>query len=144
MIPSNLRQKTITLFNSNFLGLTMFESTNHDKVIFFSARTSPNSSHFPCQVKHVRFLSISRQRQTRKLFSIIILTQRIIRTRSSIFYYMVDINIHTRNLPVYNSGQYIYVTSLCKFFFVFQDLIDRINSHFQRIAFQRNLLLIGF
>ena len=56
---------------------------------------------------------------------------------------MVDINIHTRNLPVYNSSQYIYVPSLWKFFFVFQDLIDRINSHFQRIAFQRNFFLLA-
>ena len=30
------------------------------------------------------------------------------------------------------------------FFFVLQDLIDRINPYFQGIAFQRNLLLIGF
>ena len=100
-------------------------------------------------------------------------------------------NIHTRNLPICNSGQYIYsmktnpktntllieyfkqkinklfvfglvfilyflklsytigfqyiyVMGLCKFLFVLQDLIDRINSYFQRIAFQRNLLLISF
>ena len=31
----------------------IFEFINHDKVTFFSARTSPNSSLFPCQVKHV-------------------------------------------------------------------------------------------
>ena len=35
---------------------------------------------------------------------------------------------------------WVYVT----FFFVHQDLIDRINSYFQRIAFQMNLLVIGF
>ena len=52
--------------------------------------------------------------------------------------------IYTRNLPVCNSGQYIYVTGLHNFFSVFQDLIDRINSYFQRIAFWMNLLLIGF
>ena len=34
----------------------------------------------------------------------------------------------------------VYVT----FFFVPQDLIERINSYFQRIAFRRNLILIGF
>ena len=39
---------------------------------------------------------------------------------------------------------YIYVTGLFNFFFVPQDLIDRINFYFQKIAFQRNLLLIGF
>ena len=48
------------------------------------------------------------------------------------------------NIPICNSGQYIYVTGLCNFFFVPQDLIDRINSYFQRIDFQRNLLLFGF
>ena len=46
--------------------------------------------------------------------------------------------------PVCNSGQYAYVTGLCNFFFVLQDLNDRIDSYFQRIAFQRNFLLIGF
>ena len=33
---------------------------------------------------------------------------------------------------------------LCNFFFVLEDLIGRINSYFQRIAFARNSLLIGF
>ena len=60
------------------------------------------------------------------------------------FYYLIDLNIYTQNLPVCKSGQYIYVTGLRNFFFVLQDLIDRINSYFWRIAFQRNLLLIGF
>ena len=53
-------------------------------------------------------------------------------------------NIYTWNLPVCNSGQYIYVTGLHNIFFVPQDLIDRINSYFQKIAFRRNLLFIGF
>ena len=48
-------------------------------------------------------------------------------------------NIYTRNLPVCNSGQHTYVTGLFNFFFVLQDLIDRIDFYFQRIAFQRNL-----
>ena len=48
------------------------------------------------------------------------------------------------NIPICNSGQYIYVTGLCNFFFVPQDLIDIINSYFQRIDFQRNFLLFGF
>ena len=52
--------------------------------------------------------------------------------------------IHTQNLPVYNSGQYTCVTGLCNFFFVLQDLIDKINSYFQRRVFQRNLFLIDF
>ena len=40
-------------------------------------------------------------------------------------------------------SQYIYITGLCNFFLL-QGLIDRISSYFQRIAFQWNLLLIGF
>ena len=56
----------------------------------------------------------------------------------------MDMNIYTQNLPVCNSGQHTYVMGLFNFFFVLQDLIDRIDSYFQRIAFQRNLLrLIG-
>ena len=52
--------------------------------------------------------------------------------------------MYTWNLPVCKSGQYTYVTGSFNFFFVLQDLIDRIDSYFQRIAFQKNLLLIGF
>ena len=47
--------------------------------------------------------------------------------------------IHTKS-----SGQHTYVMGLFNFFFVLQDLIDRIDSYFQRIAFQGNLVLIGF
>ena len=53
-------------------------------------------------------------------------------------------NIYTRNLPVCNSGQHTYVTGLFNILFVLQNLIDRIDSYFQRKSFQRNLLLIGF
>ena len=45
---------------------------------------------------------------------------------------------------VCNSGQRTYVPGLFHFFFVLEDLIDRIDSYYQRIAFQRNLVLIGF
>ena len=54
------------------------------------------------------------------------------------------LSIYTWNLLVCNSGQYIYVTGLHNFFFVLQDLIERINCYFQRIAFWRNLLFIDF
>ena len=60
------------------------------------------------------------------------------------FCYSIDMNIYTNNLLVCNSGQHTYTTGLFNFFFVLQDLIDRIDSYFQRIAFWRNLLLIGF
>ena len=67
-----------------------------------------------------------------------------IQTRSSIFYYMIDMSIYTQNLWACYSGQYVYVMGLLHFFFVPQDLIDRFNSYFHRIAFRRNLLLLGF
>ena len=60
------------------------------------------------------------------------------------FFYSIDINMYTRNLTVCNSGQHTYVTGLFNFFVILQDLIDRIDSYFQRIALQRNLLHIGF
>ena len=41
-----------------------------------------------------------------------------------------------------NSGQ--HVIGLRNFFFVLQDLIDRIHSYFQRIAFPKNLLLTRY
>ena len=93
------------------------KSFDYDKIsgIYASKYPSKNMSkcsHFPRQVKHVHFLSISRQRETRKISSIISVTQRITRTRSSIFCYSIDINIYTRNLPVCNSGQHTYVTGL--------------------------------
>ena len=53
-------------------------------------------------------------------------------------------NINTQNLMVCNSGQHTHFTSSFNFFFVPHDLIDRIDPYFQRIAFQKNLLLIGF
>ena len=40
---------------------------------------------------------------------------------------------------VCNSGQYIYVMGLCNFFFVPQDLTDKINSYFQIIGFLEEL-----
>ena len=55
---------------------------------------------------------------------------------------MGAMNIYTRNLPVCNSGQYIYVTGLCNFFFVLQDLIEGIN-YFQRIAFRETCFLLA-
>ena len=84
-------------------------------------------------------LDFALEKDSKNISYYISMTERIIRTRSSTFYYMVDMNIYTRNLPVCHSGQYIYVTGLCNFFFALQDLIDRINSYFQRIVFQRNL-----
>ena len=78
------------------------------------------------------------------------------RDRKNIFYYQRDaenytdqfrnvsvMNIYPRNLLVCNSGQHTYATGLFGFFFVLQDLIDRIDF-ISRVAFQRNLLLIGF
>ena len=127
-----------------FSDLTIVEFINHDKVTFFSARASPTFFHFPHQVKHVLFPSIQCQGETRKIFSIISVTRRNIRTRPSIFYYLIDMNIHTQNIPICNSGQYIFITSLCNFFSVLQDLIKRINSYFQRIDFQGDLHPIGF
>ena len=59
------------------------------------------------------------------------------------FFILFDKHEYTHRIGL-NSGQYIYVMVLFNFFFVPQDLIDRINSYFQRIAFQRNVLLIGF
>ena len=43
---------------------------------------------------------------------------------------------------VCNSGQHTYVMGLFNFFFVLQDLIDRIDSYFQRIAFQNSYWLL--
>ena len=51
--------------------------------------------------------------------------------------------IYTLNLPVCNSGQYTYVMGLCNFFFLLQDLIDRVDSYFQRIAFRGTCFLLA-
>ena len=53
---------------------------------------------------------------------------------SSIFCYSTDMNIYTRNFPVCNSGQLTYITGLFNFFFVLQDLINRIDSCFQSFS----------
>ena len=101
----------------NFSGLTISEFINHGTVTFFPLLTSLSKfSQFPRQVKHVHFSSILRQRETRKISSIIRVTQRIIWTRSSIFCYWIDMNIYTQSFPVCNSGQHTYVTGLLNFF----------------------------
>ena len=100
-------------------------------------------SHFPRQAKHAP-PPTPRHGETRKISPIISATQRTIRTRTNPPVPCHSIDIYTRNPPARNSGQHTYVTSLFKLFLVLQDLIDRINSHFWRTAFQRNLLLIGF
>ena len=122
--------------------MTIFEFINHNKVTFPSAR-SPNFSHFPRQVKYVRFPSIPLQRGARKIFSNFSVTERIVRTRSSIFYYLIDMNIQTRNISVCNSGQYIYITGLGNFFFVLQDLIDRIILIFREQLFTGTCFLLA-
>ena len=52
--------QNILIYFKDVSGLTIFEFINHDKVTFLSARISPNSPHFPRQVKYLRFPLISR------------------------------------------------------------------------------------
>ena len=78
------------------------------------------------------------------------------RDPKNIFYYQRDVENYTDQVLNFllfdrheyihteSSGQHTYVMGLFNFFFVLQDLIDRIDSYFQGIAFQKNLLLIGF
>ena len=63
--------------------------------------------------------------------------KRIIQTRSSIFCYLIDMNIYTQNLPVCNSGQHTYVTGLFNFFFVLQDS-NKMNSTFTLLSWLYN------
>ena len=70
------------------------------------------------------------------MFFIISVTWKIIRTKSSVFNYLINLNLYRRNLLVCNSGHCTYVSGLCNFFFILQDLIDRINSYFWRIKYQ--------
>ena len=110
------------------------------KLPFFSAGTSPKFSHFPHKVNYVSFSSISWD------------------TKNT-FYYQCDADNymdHVLDFLLFDKHKCIheifrpailvsiFVTGFCSFFFVLQDLIDRIKSYFQRIVFQRNLLLIGF
>ena len=122
-------------------GLTIFEFINHDKVTFLSARTSPNSHHFPHQVKRVLPLDFALEREPKNIFHYQCDIENCI--DQVLKYYLMEMNIHTQNLLVCNSGQYIYIKGLFNFFFVLQDLIDRIN-YFWRIAFLRNLPLTDF
>ena len=73
--------------------LTIFEFINKEKVTLFLARTTANFPHFPCQVDHIRFPSISCQRETRKIFSITSVTWRILRICPRFFYYLINMNI---------------------------------------------------
>ena len=99
---------------SNLSGLTIFEFINHDKATSLSARTSPNFSHFPRQLKRAIPFDFSLERDPKNIFycqlNVEVPPVIVIRTRPSSFYYVVGMSIHTRNLPVCNSGQYIYIT----------------------------------
>ena len=100
---------------------------------------------FPLPSKTCAFLfNFALERDPRNIFyyqhDIVSYTDQVI----NFFMTWVDMNTYTLNVPVCNSGLYTYVTDLYNFFFALQDLIDRIDSYFQRIAFQKNLLLIGF
>ena len=80
-----------------------------------------------------------------------------VRDPRNIFYYQHGIGNYTDqvlNFLLSHRHEYIHrifqsvilvsiLMGLFNFFFVLQYLIDRIHSYFQRIAFQRNLLLIG-
>ena len=57
--------------------------------------------------------------------------------------YSMDINIYTENLLVCNSGQPTYVTGLFNFFFVLQDLIDRIDSYSREQLFRGTCFLLA-
>ena len=129
---------------SNFSGLTTFEFINLDKVTFFSARISLNFSHFPCQIKHLHLSLISHYRDPKNIFYCQCDIQNYTDQVLNFLPYDRHAFIYTRDLPVCNSGQYIYAMGLHHCFFVLQDLIERINSHFQRTAFLRNLLIIDF
>ena len=119
---------------SGFLDLTIFEFISHDKVTFFPL----NISLFPPQVKYVCFSLILCQRETPKNF--------VISVTEVLDFLLFDRHEYTltESSDLSFWSVYIYITSLWNFFFVLQDLIHRINSYFQRIAFQKNLLLIGF
>ena len=93
----------------------------------------PKFSHFPCSKTCVLPFDFALERDLKNIFFYQVLN----------FCYLIEINIYTRNLPVCSSGQHSYVTGLFNFF-VFQDLIDRIDSYFLIVAFRRNFLLINF
>ena len=121
--------------------MTIAEFINHYKVTFFSARTCLNFSHFLRQVKRALPFNFALERDSKNIFCY---QHDIENYADQVLNFLLTVRheyIYTLNLPVCNSGQYSYVTDLCNFFFVLQDLIDRIDYYFQRIAFQRNFLL---
>ena len=60
-----------------------------------------------------------------------------------VLYHLIETNTYTLHLPVCNSGLYNYVMGLYNPLPVLQDMTDRTDSQFKRIAPKKNLLLIG-
>ena len=83
-------------------------------------------------------------REIPKKYFLLSVWRRELYGAGTLFFIIWETCGYTWNLPDCNSGHYIYFTGLCNLFFVLQDLIGRINPYFQRIAFQRNMVLIGF
>ena len=72
-------------------------------------------SHFPCQVKRALLFGFALETDPKNIFfyqhDVENYTDHVLN-----FCYSIDMNIYTRNLPVYNSGQHTYVTGLFNFF----------------------------
>ena len=116
-----------------FFRFDLFEFINHDKVTFFPLPSPIKTCALP--------FDFTLERDPKNIFNSQSDVENYTDQVLNFLLYDGHEYIHTQNLLVCNSGQYISVTSLHN---VLQDLIDRISSYFQRIAFQRNLLLIGF
>ena len=128
---------------ANFSGLTIFEFMNQDKVTFFSARTSLTFTHYPPSPSGTCALPFDFMlgRRDSQIIFYYQCDVRIIRTRSLVVYYLINMNT-SRIVVVFISCQYIYVPGFCLFYL--RHFIDRIYTYFQRISFRKNWLPIGF
>ena len=97
---------------------------------------------FPRQVKRALPLDFTLERDPKNIFyyqrDVDNYTDQVLN-----FFYSIDVNIHTRNFPVCNSGQHTYVTGLFNFFFVLSDLIDRIDFFFREYSFRGTCFLLA-
>ena len=112
----------------------VFKFTNQDNTIFFSARTSPNVSHFPCQTKHV-----------------------LERDPKNISYYQPDIENYMHqvlNFSLFDKHEYtprytlwfwsVYLCFKCMYLFLCSSRFDWQNQFlFSENRFSEEMLLIG-
>ena len=124
---------------AKFFSLTIYEFINHYKVTFYQQEyvqifPLPSPS-ITCALP----FDFALDRDPKNIFyyhrDVENYTDQVL-----IFFYLIDMNIFTQRI----FRSVVLVSILMLWVYLTFSLIDRIGSYFQKVAFRRNLFLIGF